>query len=236
MSDAPRITMAGDSTLLIRFDERIDVAVNRRVERIARLLVEADAGGIRDVVPTFRSVGVFFDPLKTDAAALRQLVERISAAASGQDLRSTQPPGVHTAAAEDDEDGREPILVPVLYGGDEGPDLGAVAAFARLRPADVIDLHCGRTYRVFMIGFVPGFAYLAPVDERIAMPRLESPRTRVPAGSIGIAGAQTGIYPSETPGGWRLIGRTDFRPFDPARADPFALKVGDRVRFYPAER
>ena len=119
------------------------------------------------------------------------------------------------------------------YGGEGGPDLADVASFAGVRPEDVVAMHSSRTYRVFMLGFVPGFAYMAAVDERIAMPRLDTPRTRVPAGSVAIAGVQTGIYPSATPGGWRLIGRTSIKAFDPGRATPCLFQAGDRVRFVP---
>jgi len=100
----------------------------------------------------------------------------------------------------------------------------------------VVSAHTARTYRVFMVGFVPGFAYLGTVDDRIAMPRRETPRVRVPIGSVGIAGVQTGIYPMETPGGWQLVGRTPVKPFDPDRAEPFLLKAGDAVQFYPIDR
>jgi len=124
----------------------------------------------------------------------------------------------------------------VCYGGDLGPDLPQVAAFANLPEDDVIRLHSSATYRVFMLGFVPGFAYLGLVDQRIAMPRHATPRVRVPLGSVGIAGVQTGIYPAETPGGWQLIGRTRVRPFDPSRAEPFLMKAGDAVEFYAIDR
>jgi inhibitor of KinA len=108
-----------------------------------------------------------------------------------------------------------------------------VAAFAGLSEDEVVGVHSGGIYRVFMLGFVPGFAYLGMVDQRIAMPRQSTPRVRVPAGSVGIAGVQTGIYPAETPGGWQLVGRTPVKPFDPARAEPFLMKAGDAVQFYP---
>jgi inhibitor of KinA len=131
---------------------------------------------------------------------------------------------------------RAPVRVPICYGGDLGPDLAAVASFAGLEEADVVRAHVAKTYRVFMLGFVPGFAYLGTVDERIAMPRRSTPRVRVPLGSVGIAGMQTGIYPAETPGGWQLIGRTPVKPFDPSRAEPFLMKAGDSVQFYAIDR
>ena len=131
---------------------------------------------------------------------------------------------------------REPVRIPVCYGGDLGPDLPGVAAFAGMREAEVVRVHTGTVYRVFLLGFVPGFAYLGIVDRRIAMPRHTTPRVRVPLGSVGIAGVQTGVYPAETPGGWQVIGRTPLQPFDPARDDPFLMKAGDAVQFYPIAR
>jgi len=219
---AARIVPAGDSMLLVEFEARIDEAINRCAVALARSITDAAMPGIRDVVPAYRSVAVYFDPLKTDAARLtRFLRER---------LRSTA-----SADGPVDERNVAPIRIPVVYGGNAGPDLEDVAAHAHMTPGDIVALHCARPYRAFMLGFLPGFAYLAPVDARIAMPRLATPRSRVPAGSVGIAGPQTGIYPSESPGGWRLIGRTRVRPFDPARAEPFLIKPGDRVQFYPVE-
>ena len=131
---------------------------------------------------------------------------------------------------------RPAVRIPVCYGGELGPDLAAVASFARLPEADVVRRHAAGAYRVFMLGFVPGFAYLGIVDERIAMPRHASPRVRVPLGSVGIAGVQTGVYSAETPGGWQLIGRTPVKPFDPSRDDPFLMQAGDTVQFYPIDR
>src|SRR5207245_11296736 len=116
------------------------------------------------------------------------------------------------------------------------PDVADVVAFASVSEDEVVRAHTGVTYRVFMLGFVPGFAYLGIVDHRIAMPRRSTPRVRVPKGSVGIAGVQTGIYPAETPGGWQLIGRTPIKPFDPSRSEPFLMKAGDAVQFYPIDR
>ena len=213
-----RIVPAGDSAIVIEFDERIDVAINRRVLALAESIARARIPGVRDVVPTFRSAAIYFDPLRTDVPALMTQLE--------SDVRR---PSVRDGGQ------RPAVRIPVCYGGECGPDLEAVATCARIDPADAVALHCGRTYRVFMLGFLPGFAYLASVDERIAVPRLATPRTRVPAGSVGIAGAQTGIYPSESPGGWQLIGRTPVKLFDAERHDPFLLKPGDDVEFYPID-
>jgi inhibitor of KinA len=217
--NAFRIVPAGDSAVIVEFEERIDPAVNARVISLADALQAAAIAGVRDVVPTFRSVAVYFDPLRTDYNAVLETIEReggrSSAAAAGA---------------------RTPIRIPVCYGGDLGPDLPQVAAFAKMSEDDVVALHSSRVYRVFMLGFVAGFAYMGIVDARIAMPRHSTPRVRVPVGSVGIAGVQTGIYPAETPGGWQLIGRTPVKPFDAARAEPFLMKAGDAVRFAPIDR
>jgi inhibitor of KinA len=214
-----RILAAGDATLFIEFEERIDPIISARAAALAHALVDADIRGLRDVVPTYRSVAVYFDPLQTDLAKLTGAIERVAASAGAAQLPR-----------------RPPIHIPVCYGGDYGPDLAGVAAFAGLSETAVIDVHASATYRVLMLGFTPGFAYMGIVDSRIAAPRLETPRQRVPPGSVGIAKEQTGIYPSETPGGWQLIGRTPLKPFDLARPDPFLVCSGDEVRFVPIAR
>lgn len=213
------IVAAGDSAVFVEFEERIDEAVNARAIALAEAVQAAGVPGVRDVVPTYRAVAVYFDPLRTDYG---RLVDRIE-----HELRH---PSASAAQA------RTPIRIPVCYGGDLGPDLPDVAAFAGLSEDEVVRVHSGGTYRVFMLGFVAGFAYLGTVDARIAMPRRATPRVRVPPGSVGVAGIQTGIYPAETPGGWQLIGRTPVKPFDPARAEPFLLQAGDHVRFYAVTR
>jgi KipI family sensor histidine kinase inhibitor len=215
---AHRIVLAGDSAVTVEFANRIDAAVNARAVALAESVRAAAFPGVRDVVPTFCSVAVYFDPLRTDADALLAHLDREAA-------REAPEPA---AAAT-------PVRIPVCYGGAFGPDLAGVARFAGMSEAETIELHSGPVYRVFMLGFVPGFAYLGTVDPRIAAPRRPTPRVRVPAGSIGIAGAQTGIYPSESPGGWQLVGRTPVKPFDLGRLQPFLLQPGDTVRFYRIE-
>jgi inhibitor of KinA len=219
MSSPYRIVPAGDSALIVEFEERIDPGVNARTIACADAIQAAAIGGVRDVVPTYRSVAVYFDPLHTDSEALTACLEREAA----------RPPSAASAA-------RPAVRIPVCYGGDLGPDLAGVAAFAGLPEPEVVQLHAAGIYRVFMLGFVPGFAYLGIVDQRIAMPRHATPRVRVPSGSVGIAGMQTGVYSAETPGGWQLVGCTPLRPFDPARAQPFLLKAGDAVQFYSIDR
>jgi inhibitor of KinA len=214
-----RIVAAGDSAIVVEFEERIDPAVNARTIAFAEAVQAADLSGVRDVVPTYRSTAIYFDPLRTDMVGLMACVDR----------EAVKPVTREASAVE-------PVRIPVCYGGELGPDLGDVAAFAKVDEDEVVRLHTALTYRVFMLGFVPGFAYLGIVDDRIAMARRSTPRVRVPLGSVGIAGVQTGIYPAETPGGWQLIGRTPLKPFDPARENPFLMRAGDAVQFYPIDR
>jgi len=212
-----RIVGMGDSSLSIVFEEKIDQAVNVKCIAIAESLESRVGAGVRDVVPSYNAVTVHFDPLRIDRSHLERELRRLAAADAPR------------AVPE-----QEPVEIPVTYGGESGPDLAAVAEYGGCSEQDVVQLHASTIYRVFMLGFLPGFAYMGSVDPRIAMPRLETPRMRVASGSVGLAGMQTGIYPCETPGGWRIIGRTSTRVFDPARADPFLLKAGDRVRFVVA--
>jgi inhibitor of KinA len=214
-----RIVPSGDSTVVVEFEARIDLAVNLRSIRLAEAVRVSDLAGIRDVVPTFCSVAVFFDPLRT---SYQPLVEWLETHASIPADPLADPPA--------------PIEVPVCYGGDLGPDLSSVAARSSMSPEEVAAVHASATYRVFMLGFSPGFAYLGILDERIRVPRHATPRIRVPRGAVGIADAQTGIYPMDTPGGWQIIGRTPVRPFDLSRREPFLFKPGDAVRFVPIDR
>ena len=207
-----RIREAGDAALVADLGDVIDAGTNRRAIGLADRVRAAGVAGVRDVVPTFRSVAVYFDPLRTDVDALRALL--------------------HPRPQDDEErPARPPVEIPVEYGGESGPDLDAVAAAAGLAPAEVVARHSAREYRVFMVGFLPGFAYLGEVDPAIAAPRQASPRLRVAAGSVGIAGRQTGVYPQASPGGWQIVGRTTTRPFDPRRTPASLLVPGDRVRF-----
>jgi KipI family sensor histidine kinase inhibitor len=212
----PRLRASGDSLVLVELEARLDPAVNQRAVALAGAIVDAAVPGVRDVVPAYACVGIHVDPLRFDAGALDRAVAAAWAAAPAAEV----------------DDGRL-VEIPVCYGGAYGPDLDEVAAFARTTPDDVVHRHSATTYRVYMLGFLPGFAYLGAVDATIAMPRRSRPRADVPAGSVGIAGRQTGVYPSNSPGGWRLIGRTPWRMFDSARPRPSLLAAGDRVRFVP---
>ena len=214
-----RIVRAGDSALVIQFENRIDPAVNARAIGLAHAIGQAAIDGVRDIVPTYRTVAVCFEPLKTNVDAL---IERIDHEAVG----------LPDAAS----DAAPPLRVPVCYGGEHGPDLPDIARFARMSPEEVVAVHIRDIYRVYMLGFLPGFAYMGLVDDRIAAPRHASPRVRVPKGSVGIAGRQTGIYPSDAPGGWQLIGKTPIEPFSIGRPSPFLFKPGDAVQFVPVDR
>jgi KipI family sensor histidine kinase inhibitor len=214
-----RLLPAGESALIVEFEERIDPVVNARAIALAERIDAARIAGVRDVVPTYRAVAVYFDPLRTDTDALQA---RLAGEAG-------EIPD-HVEAA------RPPVRIPVCYGGDLGPDLAGVAERTALPEDEVVALHAAATYRVFMVGFVPGFAYMGLVDPRIAVPRHATPRVRVPLGSVAIAGVQTGVYPAETPGGWQLIGRTPLKPFNPRRREPFLLKAGDAVQFFAIDR
>jgi inhibitor of KinA len=214
-----RIASAGDAALVLELPSRIDPAINGRATALAAALGARWGAILRDVVVGYCTVTVYFDPLRVDARWLES--EIWSAAEHADETRNT--PGVT-------------VNVPVCYDADLAPDLGDVAAYGGCEPADVIALHVGRTYRVYMVGFIPGFAYLAEVDPRIAAPRRSMPRTAVPAGSVAIAGGQTGIYPAVTPGGWNIIGRTPLKPYDPDRENPFLFRPGDSVQFVRISR
>jgi KipI family sensor histidine kinase inhibitor len=211
------IREAGDSGLLLELDEIIDERINARAIAIAAMLRREQPRGVRDVVSTYRTVAVHFDPLTVDLEVVRAAMERASAAPAAGVTGKT-------------------VDVAVQYGGEVGPDLAEVAGFAGVSPEAAAAIHSDATYRVFMLGFLPGFAYMGSVDSTIAMPRRETPRVRVPAGSVGVAGLQTGVYPRESPGGWRLIGRTDARVFDARRAETCLFAPGDLVRFTPRDR
>ncbi len=214
-----KIKPIGDSAIGIFFDEKIDERVNDMVIEVSRRVEKRKTEGIIEVVPTYRTVCVYYNPLQIE---YERLVETLREIVS------------ETKVGERKE--RRVVKIPVAYGGDFGPDLKFVAEYNGLTEDDVIEIHSKPTYRVYMLGFTPGFAYMGGLDERIAAPRLETPRKRVPAGSVGIAGKQTGIYPIESPGGWRLIGRTPLKLFDPKKDPPTLLLPGDLVKFVPIDK
>lgn len=215
----PRIVPAGDSAVLVEFEQKIDPAINARVIALAGRVERRFGSAIRDAVPGYATLTVYFDPLIVDPEWIEG--ELRDEAAQMQDVPEAAG-GI--------------VDVPVCYGGDLGPDLGDVAAFGGCSTDDVIARHAGTEYRVYMVGFVPGFAYMATVDASIAAPRRAAPRAAVPAGSVAIAGPQTGIYPAVTPGGWNIIGRTPLQPYDASRSAPSLFRAGDAVRFRSVAR
>jgi inhibitor of KinA len=216
MAGDPRFLIAGDSALVVEFGNTIDPATNRRVRELLLSIERAGVEGVRDLVPSYRSLLVVYDPLRTTFAALCGRLGDLQAHAAG---RPVPPPRV--------------VEIPTAYGGVFGPDLAFVAGHNGLTEDEVVAIHAGTDYLVYMMGFSPGFTYLGGMSERIAAPRLETPRTAIPAGSVGIAQQQTGIYPVESPGGWRLIGRTPVTLFDPSRNPPVIVDAGDYIRFVP---
>jgi KipI family sensor histidine kinase inhibitor len=225
-----RIEPMGESALLVTLGDAIDPALNERTRALAAAIESLRPGETRlgRPVPAYASVLVPFDPVALSVAEAIVAVEAVLAA---PDAREAPAAGKAIAGAA--SAGRL-VEIPVRYGGVDGPDLDDVARLHDLQPEDVVELHAGAEYTAFFLGFAPGFAYLGPVPARIATPRLDVPRPRVPAGSVAIGGAQTAVYATETPGGWRLIGRTDLRPWDLTRDPPALILPGDRVRFVPA--
>lgn len=214
---SPRYLPFGDSALVTEFSDAISLEANQKVIALNQAILKANIVEVEETVPTYRSLLIRYNPLKT---TYEQLVFQIKDIEKnlGKFARGTE--------------GRR-IIVPVVYGGEYGPDLGFVARYHGITEEMVVKLHSEREYRVFMIGFVAGFPYLGEVPDEIATPRLETPRLKVPAGSVGIAEKQTGIYPCEAPGGWRIIGRTPLKLFNPLQHPPALLSPGDTVKFKP---
>ncbi|HEX5122556.1 MAG TPA: 5-oxoprolinase subunit PxpB [Rhodanobacteraceae bacterium] len=211
----------GETALLLRFGSGLDAGVNARVHAAATVLRAAQLPGLVDVAPAYATLALHYDPAAwldgNGSQPWRNFEAAVRAVLAAPPVEGDVAPRV--------------VEIPVCYGGDFGPDLDALAHHANLEPVQVIARHIGVIYTVAMLGFAPGFPYLFGLDPALQMPRRPSPRTRVPAGSVAIGGAQTGIYPSELPGGWQLIGRTPLALFDARRDPPSLLVPGDRVRF-----
>jgi inhibitor of KinA len=207
------IAAAGDQALMVRFGDRIDPALGDRVLAALTGLDRDRPAGVVDVVPGYASLLVIYDPGRADPDEVRrwlgEALERSEALAAPEPRR---------------------LEIPVLY---DGPDLPALAADKGLTPEALVALHAAPVYRCYLLGFRPGFPFLGGLDPRLAADRLTTPRLRVAAGSVGIGGRQTGIYPVASPGGWRLIGRTPVRIYDPDRPEPFLIRAGDSIRFSP---
>jgi inhibitor of KinA len=214
-----RFLQAGEQGLVVEFGNEINAQINQQVHKLARALSSQALSSILEVIPTYRSLLVYFDPLQISRYALTKLVESLQA---DQDTAQAAPTG---------QDAVRIVHIPVCYGGEFGPDLEFVAQHNSLSTDEVIRIHTSTPYQVYMLGFTPGFPYLGGMSEEIATPRLEKPRVRIPSGSVGIAGSQTGFYPVESPGGWQLIGRTPINGFDANSPNPFAFAAGDYLQF-----
>lgn len=208
-----KILPAGDSAAVAQFENVISPEVNAKVHSLDFAIRSMGINGVTETVPTFTSLLVCYDPTVISFAELYQKLGALSSEVSGENKSSF----IYT--------------LPVCYGGEFGEDLADVAEYAKISPEEVIARHTAKPYLIYMLGFLPGFAYLGGLDETIACPRLSSPRQKIEAGSVGIGGNQTGIYPIASPGGWRLIGRTPIRPYDPERSDPILYSAGDCIRF-----
>ncbi|MDO5417092.1 MAG: 5-oxoprolinase subunit PxpB [Lachnospiraceae bacterium] len=214
-----QIKPVGDQALLAIFGNRIDESVNEAVIALEQQVRAAGIAGVLETVPSYGSLLICYDPIRTDYETLTPYIRRLA-----DRLQTGQQ-----------KQGRL-VEIPVCYGGIYGEDLPFVASHAGISEQEVIALHSGRNYRIFMLGFLPGFPYLGGLDARLAAPRLKSPRSRIPAGSVGIGGEQTGIYPMDSPGGWQLIGRTPLSLYRPDSGDAeggIPYEAGDWIRFVP---
>lgn len=210
-----RFLLTGDTSLSVEFGNEISTEINAKIRAFNIALENSKIPGIVETVPTYRSLMVHYDP---GVILYHELVQELKGL-MGQ-LSSIQiPPS-------------DVLEIPVLYGGEYGPDLDFVAKNAGKTPEEVIQIHTSTEYLIYMLGFTPGFTYLGGMDESIATPRLKQPRVKIPAGSVGIAGSQTGVYPIDSPGGWQLIGQTPVRMYDPNRAEPILPKAGEYIKFY----
>ena len=226
MFAAPIIEPLGDSAVIVRFGDEVDPTANDFVLALADDFDRYPLIGQRDIVPAYSSLAILYDPIVAvgDGSAYRAIEETIRARLVNVDVTAR------------DNALKRVVDIPVCYDPALAPDLEEVAAHLRLSIEDVTAIHSEREYRVFMIGFTPGFPYLGELDHRLTMQRRATPRARVPAGSVAIGGQQTGVYPSETPGGWWIIGRTPLTLFDSNGDAPSLLQAGDSVRFLPITR
>lgn len=214
-----RFLNAGDSAIIVELGNEISPLINSKIKKITAFLDSLNAEGIKDLLPTYRSIIVYFDPLKISAEEIeRKIIENCD---------------INYEALE--EEVKDIVEIPVMYDGDYGPDSENIANVNDLSIEEVINIHSSGEYLVYMLGFTAGFPYLGGMDKKIATPRLKEPRLKIPAGSVGIAGEQTGIYPLESPGGWQLLGRTPLELFNPNKDNPCLLNVGEYIKFVPVD-
>lgn len=212
----PNFASMGDSALMVNLGEGISLDTNDQVRILSGDLMKSDWPGVREIVPTYSSIVIHYDPFILSEESLEQSIRNLMMYDSLQS-----------------DEGSRTVVLPTLYGGEFGPDLDSVCTITGLSLEDAVRIHSGSDYRVYALGFSPGFPYLGGLSEELHCPRLDSPRTEVPMGSVAIANTQTGVYPVSSPGGWRLIGRTPIVLFDPYRTDPAIFRPGDHLRFVP---
>ena len=208
--------IAGDQGLLVEYGDEIDLEVNTKVRAMAIIMKQNTPKGVIETIPTYRSLLLVYDPSITNLAKLQKELQKLE-----ERLEEIQIPPPDT------------VEIPVCYGGGFGPDIEFVAETHDLSVKEVIQLHSEPEYLIYMVGFTPGFPFLGGLSEKLHTPRLETPRTFVPQGSVGIANNQTGIYPVSSPGGWQLIGRSPIKLFAPERPNPFLYQAGDHIKFKP---
>lgn len=216
MASTTEFRISGDRSILAVYGAGVDPQVNEKVRQLAALLHNSHGHGITAVVPSYCTLSVHYNPLETGFRELTSYLLQLE-----ETIQEALVPQART------------VVIPVCYGREFGPDIDFVASHNALSTAAVIELHSSTAYRIYAIGFAPGFCYLGGLDPRLHTPRLDSPRLKVVAGSVGIAGNQTGVYPLTSPGGWRLIGRTPLRLFAPERQNPLLYQPGDTIRFQP---
>ena len=215
----PTISPVGDCAISIDFGQVIDPKINRHIRQTIERIQELKLDGITELVPTYCALLIQYDAMLYSYSDICNLME----------------PLLEPSATDDANERVTVIEIPTVYGGEFGPDLGFVASHNNLSKDEVVSIHSGTDYLVYMLGFIPGFTYLGGMDPRIATPRLSSPRTLIPAGSVGIAGEQTGTYPSDSPGGWQIIGRTPVTMYDMSKEQAALLSAGDYVRYVPID-
>lgn len=208
--------LAGDTGLLVEFGEGIDPKVNAKVRAMTRALEKETPAGVREIIPTYRSLLVVYDPATTNPKTLCPLIEQVENSLKTLDMEPVKI-----------------VEIPVCYGGEFGPDMKNVQTPHALTRDQVIQRHSAPAYLIYMVGFTPGFPFLGGLDATLYTPRLTTPRMCVPQGSVGIANNQTGMYPIASPGGWQIIGRTPLKLFAPNRSNPFLYKAGDKIKFIP---
>lgn len=211
----PTISPVGDCAISIDFGQVIDPKINRQIRQIIEQIKDLQLDGIIELVPTYCALLVQYDAMVYSYSDICRILE----------------PTLQESVTDSANELVTIVEIPTVYGGEFGPDLGFVASHNHLSEAEVVSIHSGTDYLVYMLGFIPGFTYLGGMDPRVATPRLSSPRTLIPAGSVGIAGEQTGTYPSDSPGGWQIIGRTPVTMYDMSKKQAALLQAGDYVRY-----